>query len=137
MSLTPIVAIHMTAAIAATVLGPFALWARLGLKQRPKVHRAFGYAWVTLMIVTALSAIFIRSKTMNVFGGFSPIHLLIPIALGVIVLAFRSLSKGQFHRHKMQMIGVYVGSCIIAGGFTLFPGRYLGDLVWKQWLGLI
>ena len=43
MNLTPAIAIHMTAAIAAVVLGPIALWARKGATQRPRVHRAFGY----------------------------------------------------------------------------------------------
>jgi len=30
MQLTPLIAVHMTAAIGAIVLGPFALWARMG-----------------------------------------------------------------------------------------------------------
>ena len=55
--MTPLIAIHMTAAISAIVVCPFAMWARLGMKNRPKLHRAFGYAWVTLMIVTAVSAL--------------------------------------------------------------------------------
>ncbi|MEY4537538.1 MAG: hypothetical protein RL171_1689, partial [Pseudomonadota bacterium] len=58
-SLTPLIAVHMTAAISATIIGPFAMWARLGMTKRPKLHRAFGYAWVTMMLVTAISAIFI------------------------------------------------------------------------------
>ena len=77
MTLTPLVAVHMTAALLATATGPVALWARLGPSQRPKLHRAFGYAWVTLMIVAAVSAIFIRSTLAFSFAGFSPIHLLI------------------------------------------------------------
>lgn len=53
MQLTPIVAVHMTAALGALATGPVALWARRSRTQHPKLHRAFGYAWVTLMIVTA------------------------------------------------------------------------------------
>ena len=56
MTLSPLVAVHMSAAIAATVIGPVALWARLGAVQRTHVHRAFGYVWVTLMIAIAVSA---------------------------------------------------------------------------------
>ena len=106
------------------------------MKKRPKLHRAFGYAWVTLMIITATSAIFIRSTLPNL-AGFSPIHLLIPVAFGMIFLAFRSLIKGNIRSHQFQMSGLYIGACLIAGGFTLVPGRYLGDLIWKQWLGLL
>ena len=95
MSLTPLIAVHATAAIAATALGPFALWARLGRRQHPRLHRAFGYAWVTLMVVTAVSG----------------------------------------HRKTMQ--GLYVGACLVAGGFALAPGRLLGQWVCGQWLGLM
>ena len=81
MQLTPIIAVHMTAALGALVTGPVALWARKGAKQRPRLHRAFGYAWVTLMIVTAVSAIFIRDTRLPNLSGFTPIHLLIPVTL--------------------------------------------------------
>ena len=51
MQFTPLIAVHMTAALGAVALGPVALWARKGATQRPKLHRAFGYAWVTLMVL--------------------------------------------------------------------------------------
>ena len=40
MQLTPVIAIHMSAALAAAALGPIALWARQGATQRPRLHRA-------------------------------------------------------------------------------------------------
>ena len=57
MPLTPIIAVHATAAILAIATGPIAHWARKGREQRPRPHRAFGYAWVTLMLIMVLSAI--------------------------------------------------------------------------------
>ena len=39
MQLTPVIAIHMTAALGALVTGPIALWARKGAAQRPRLHR--------------------------------------------------------------------------------------------------
>ena len=59
MQITPVIAIHMAAALAAVAIGPIALWARQGATQRPRIHRAAGYAWVTLMVATAVSALFI------------------------------------------------------------------------------
>ena len=79
MQLTPTIAVHMTAALGALVLGPVALWARRGAQQRPRLHRAAGYAWVTLMIVAAVSALFIRDFRLPNVLGYTPIHLLIPI----------------------------------------------------------
>ena len=37
MQLTPLVAIHMTAAITALAIGPGAPWARKGRSQRPRL----------------------------------------------------------------------------------------------------
>ncbi len=137
MQLTPLVAVHMSAAIAAIVTGPIALWARKGAIQRPKLHRAFGYAWVTLMLVSATSAIFIRDDHLRHFGGFSAIHLLILVTYFMLFASFWSLAKGNIAAHRKIMQNLYLGACVVAGGFTLLPGRYLGQLVLGQWLGLV
>lgn len=135
--LTPLIAVHMTAALIAIAIGPVAIWARKGRLQRPKVHRAFGYAWVTLMIVTALSAIFISDPALPHFMGFGFIHLLIPVTLGMLFVAFRFLAKGNVAGHRKTMVRIYIGACVVAGAFTFLPGRYLGHMVWHQWLGLV
>ena len=132
MQLTPLVAVHMTAAIGAVVTGPVALWARKGRAQRPRLHRAFGYAWVTLMIVTAVSALFIRDRGLPNLNGFTPIHLLIPVTLVGIAGAFWYLAKGNIAGHRRVMQRLYIGACLVAGAFTLLPQRYLGHLLWSQ-----
>ncbi|MCY7306783.1 MAG: DUF2306 domain-containing protein [Rhodoferax sp.] len=137
MQLTHTIAIHMSAAILAVAIGPVALWARRGTTQRPRVHRAFGYAWVTLMLVAAVSAIFIRDYRLPNIEGFTPIHLLIPVTLGTLFTAFWFLLRGNINGHRKSMQRLYIGACLVAGAFTLLPGRYLGQLVWGQWLGLL
>jgi len=137
MQLTPTIAVHMTAALGALVLGPVALWARRGAQQRPRLHRAAGYAWVTLMIVAAVSALFIRDFRLPNVLGYTPIHLLIPITFGSLITAFWHLSRRNIRGHRLSMQGLYLGACVGAGLFTLLPGRYLGELVWGQWLGLM
>lgn len=134
MQLTPIIAIHMSAALAAAALGPIALWARQGATQRPRLHRAIGYAWVTLMLVAALSAIFIRDFQMPNLWGFSPIHLFIPLTLFGLFGAFWYLAHHNIRAHRKTMMGLYFGGCLGAGAFAFAPGRYLGQLVWGQWL---
>jgi uncharacterized membrane protein len=129
-SLPPQTLIHLFAAIAATVIGPLAIWARLSGKHRPKLHRAFGYAWVTLMLITAISAAFINSH-FPMWWRFSLIHLFIPATLIGLVIAFWFLAKGNLRGHRLTMIQLYIGACLIAGAFTLQPNRFLGRLLWS------
>ncbi|MGE0428407.1 MAG: DUF2306 domain-containing protein [Hydrogenophaga sp.] len=132
MQLTPAIAIHLAAALAALAIGPLALWARrpaAGL-PRPRLHRAAGYAWVTLMLVTAISAIFISDPHMPNIAGFSLVHLLVPVVLGALFFAFRFLLRGNVRGHRITMLSLYLAGCVGAGAFTLLPHRTLGQLVW-------
>ncbi|MBP7566520.1 MAG: DUF2306 domain-containing protein [Burkholderiaceae bacterium] len=135
MQMTPLIAVHMTCALGAVLLGPVAIWARAARVQRPRLHRAFGYAWVTLMLMTTFSAVFIRDYGLPNIAGYTPIHLLVPVSLASLFFAFRFLLQGNITAHRYTMVFTYIGACLIAGAFTLLPGRYLGQLVWGRWLG--
>lgn len=132
MQLTPVIAIHMSAALAAVITGPIALWARRSGQQRPRLHRAFGYAWVTLMVITVVSAVFIRDTTLPNLAGYTPIHLLVPLTLAGLFGAFWKLAHRDITGHRKIMQNLYFAACIVAGGFTLLPQRYLGQLLWAQ-----
>ncbi len=69
MQMSPVIAVHMTASLIALVIGPIAMWARLGQTKRPWIHRAIGYGWVSMMIVSAVSAIFIRDYGLTQYRG--------------------------------------------------------------------
>jgi uncharacterized membrane protein len=127
----------MSAALGALVLGPVAIWARKGATQRPRLHRAFGYGFATLMLAAAISSAFIRDYGLISVHGFSPIHLLIPVTLLGLFNGFRALYRGNIEAHRKTMVSLYLGACVTAGAFTLLPGRYLGQLVWGQWLRLL
>ncbi len=135
MQLTPLIAVHMTAAIGAVVIGPFARWARMGPTQRPLLHPALGYAYATIMLLAATTAGVIRDFNLPNFHGFTAIHVLIPVTLVSLWVAFRGIAKKDFVTHRITMQSLYVGACLIAGGFTLLPSRYLGNLIWREWLG--
>ncbi len=137
MQLTPLIAVHMTAALGAIAIGPVALWARRGAKQRPKLHRAFGYAWVTLIVAAAISAIFIRDYGLPNIAGYTPIHLLIPVTFYFLFRAFQWLAQGNIAGHRKAMQQLYISAFLVARGFTLLPNRYLGNLVFHQWLPLV
>ena len=131
-SLPPAVLIHLVFASGAVLLGPAALWARKGSRG----HRGLGYAWVTVMVGTAVSAFFIRSTGRLQLFGFSPIHALAVFTLVGVTAAIVAIVQRQVEAHRKGMQRVYLGACLGAGVFTLLPGRYLGDLLWHHALGL-
>lgn len=137
MPFTPSIAIHTTLALSAVAIGPLALWTRMGRTQRPRWHRAVGYAWVTCLIGAALSALFIPSERMPLLWGYGPIHVLILVTAFFLWRAFAYLAQGNVQGHRKTMQGLYIGACAITGLLTLLPQRLLGQVVWGQWLGWV
>lgn len=130
--ITPLIAAHLTAALAAVVIGPVALWARRKGRHRPQLHRATGYLWVVLMLFTAGSAFFIRDHRNLNIGGFTLIHLFIPATLIGLTVSFRHLAAGNWMAHRRVMQRLYLGACVVAGLFTLLPSRFLGHWLWSR-----
>jgi uncharacterized membrane protein len=137
MQLTPLIAVHLSAALAALAIGPVAVWARRGATQRARLHRAFGYAWVTLVLAAALTAVFIRDFRLPNVAGYTPIHVLVPITLFSLWVAFRKLARGDIAGHRRWMQSLYVSACIVAGAFALMPGRFLHTLLFGQLLSIV
>lgn len=131
-ALPPVVVLHLVAASAAIALGPFALWSRKG----SPLHRAAGKFWVLLMVVTAFSALFIHATNLPNLFGFTPIHLLVLSTAWGIGRGLLAVRRGDIAGHRRSMRITYISACVVAGAFTLLPGRYLGDLVWHHALGL-
>ena len=137
MQLTPTIAVHMTAALGALALGPVALWARLGREQRPRLHRAVGFTWVALMLVTAISALFIRDFRLPNLAGYTPIHLITIGTLAGLAAAMVAIARRNIRRHRQAMWSAYLGGCVVAGLLALLPGRFLGHWLWHETLGLL
>jgi uncharacterized membrane protein len=129
MTLAPLLAaplavkIHVAAVLPAFLLGTWQIF--LSAKgARP--HRAVGYLYLGLMTVTAITSLFIHMVMPGgPFWGFSPVHLFIPLTLYGVVGGLYYAHRGDIVRHKRVMIRTYVGALLIAGGFTLVPGRIM------------
>ena len=134
--MSPLIATHALLAMIALVCGGVALWARRQNAARPTWHRFAGYGFVISMFGTASTAFFIRSTGDWSWHGFTPIHLLIPLAVAGIARAFWYLRHRNFVGHRRVMQMVYVGGCVIAGLFTLTPDRIIGRWLWSS-LGVI
>ena len=122
------VQIHWAAALLSLLLGVIVFVRRKG----NAIHRFIGRLYVLTMVVTAVSAFFIRSpgngSALPMLEGFSAIHLLIPYTLLSLFLAIRAIRQGRVKAHKTGMILTYIGGIIIAGAFTFLPGRHMHTL---------
>ena len=107
-----------------TVLPAFAIgtWLIFASRKGSLTHRRLGYAYLSLMTVTAISAFFIRSVDPP---GLSPIHLFIPLTLFGVSGALWHIRRGNVRGHRNAMLSLYLGGLLIAGGLTLLPGRLL------------
>jgi uncharacterized membrane protein len=126
MEFTPVILIHLFAALGAIVIGGVTLT----LKKGTSLHRLFGRTWVILMVLAALVSFGIKSS-----GHFSWIHLLSVSSLVALGASIYAVITGRISAHRRGMIFTYI-SLVIAGAFTLLPGRRLGHLVWHT-VGLV
>lgn len=128
-----VIFLHLGCALAALALGGFILWGRKG----SGTHRWMGKLWVALMGGAALSSAFIGGGQLPNIHGFSPIHALTLFVLWQLPLGVRHARQGNIVAHRKTMRGLYLGGCVVAGLFTLMPGRFLGQLLWKHTFNLM
>lgn len=129
----PLIALHLFAALAALVVGTAVMLRRKGSYN----HKVMGWVWVAMMGTTAVASAFIRDYRMPNIMGYTPIHLFTLYVAIALPLAIVRIRQGRVAAHRKMMQGMFYGACVVAGLFTLLPGRFLGNLVWKQWLGLM
>ncbi len=117
------VIIHTLSAIGALLIGS----AQMLLEKGTRTHKVMGYLWCTLLLWTAISSFWIHEIRM--FGPWSLIHLLSIWALLNIVYALHAARTGRITAHKKAMRGLYFYALILAGVFTLMPGRILNQIL--------
>lgn len=118
--------IHATAALLAFFLGTAVLLRRKG----DRLHKAMGRIWIATMAVVALSSFLITE--IRLWGPYSFIHLLSIFTLCGLVMGIRAIRRGDVKGHRNTMIGLYGGALILAGAFTLLPGRRMHQLLFAD-----
>jgi uncharacterized membrane protein len=109
----PLIAFHLVTALAALLIGALLLLRRKGTGS----HRAWGWAWVLLM-------------------GITPIHAFTVMVAVQLPRGIHFARQGNTLAHRQTMRSLYIGGCIVAGLFTLLPGRFLGHQLWHA-VGLL
>jgi len=119
---SPAIQLHAFAAMAAFALGIVQLSAPKGTIP----HRAIGWVWVSLMLAVSVSAFWIH--TIRLWGPWSPIHLLAIFTLIMLPIAVLHARRHRVPQHRIAMISIFFGALVIAGAFTLLPGRIMHDV---------
>lgn len=117
--------IHLATVVPCLFIGGILLLRKKG--DRP--HKLMGRAYAVLMVVTAITSFWIGRPGTGIAGsGYSFIHAFSVLTLISIPWAVYAARTGNIDSHQGTMRGLYVG-LIVAGLFTLLPGRLLGNLV--------
>ncbi len=119
----PAIPLHAFAAMTAFALGVVQFAAPKGTLP----HRTLGWIWVGLMLAVAVSSFWIHQ--IRLIGPWSPIHLLSILTLVTVPLAVWKAHQHQVADHRRIMIFVFAGALVVAGLFTLLPGRIMHTVV--------
>lgn len=114
-----VVQVHAFAAMAAFALGVVQFAGPKGTLP----HRTMGYLWVGLMLVVAGSSFGIYGSRQ--WGSFSAIHILSVMVLVLLPLALLAARRHHVGTHRWAMIALFTGALVVAGAFTLLPGRIM------------
>lgn len=121
----PPIPLHAMSAVAAFVLGIVQLAAPKGTLP----HRTLGWIWVALMASVAASSFWIHGHSFRLWRTWSPIHLLSVFTLLMLVIGIVRARKHNIRAHAVTMVSIFAGALVVAGLFTLVPGRIMNQVV--------
>lgn len=120
------VQVHACAAVVALLLGPFVILRN----RRDRLHKVGGYIWVVAMACAAISSFWIME--FRVIGPFSPIH---GLSIYVLWSLYRGVSYAiarNIAAHRQTFRALYLQGLVLAGLFTLLPGRILNRMLFGE-----
>lgn len=121
-----IIMVHIGAALLAVLLGAVIL----GYRRWPKgsrSHRIAGRTWATLMVVTAVSAFWIRHSATSRWSALHLLSILVLLSLARAIVAAR---RGRLSAHRNALIGTYAGLVMAGVAAVAVPGRLLETILW-------
>jgi len=113
---------HVATVIPAFLLGA---WLLAFSRKGSRWHRVLGAVFLSLMVTTAIIALFIhRRMPGSPVLGMSPTHLFVPFVLFATWRALDGALKGNIKQHRWWVVGMFVGALVINGLNNVFflPG---------------
>jgi len=122
MSYLQLAYLHLASVLPAFLIGTFLLLRRKG----SPLHKLLGKIFMVLMLITATITLFMPAQLgPTLLGHFGFIHIFSLLVFNAVPRAYLAVRKGDIISHRNNLIGLYVGAIIIAGGFALLPGRLI------------
>lgn len=121
-ALSPLMWAHLLTVLPALLIGTVVMLQRKGTAA----HIMLGRAYMLLMLTTAILSFWVRGLNGE---NLSPIHVLSAWSIVSVIVGWWAIRTGRRRLHQGFMIGLYAG-VLIAGAFTLLPGRALGRWLW-------
>jgi uncharacterized membrane protein len=120
-----LIQVHLASVVPAFVMGVWLFVAPKGGRR----HRAVGKAYLALMVVAALSSVGLHAQVGPAVAvgplRLGLLHLLVPLTLRGVWMAFHTIRRGDIQAHKRHMLGLYLGALVVAGVLSFAPGRLL------------
>lgn len=114
--------VHLFTVIPCFIIGGIMMF----LEKGTTIHKAMGRVYMVLMLFTASVTLFMPSHVGPVFlNHFGLIHSFSFLTIYTVPTAYFAIKRNDVKTHQRKMILLYVFAILIAGGFTLTPGRYL------------
>ena len=118
--------IHLIAVSPCLIIGVYLIYAST---KGSKNHKKLGWIYMILMFFQAGVSLFMEARVgLQFLNHFGWIHLLSILTLYTVPKSIYYIKKGDIKGHSRSMIILFWAGLIIAGGFTLVPGRYLHDV---------
>lgn len=120
--------LHLATVVPCIVMGA----ALFMMKKGTRVHKIMGKFYMILMLFTGIITLFMPAQVgPQLFNHFGYIHSFSLLTLYSAPKAYIAIRRGNVKSHQNSMIRLYVGGILIAGSFTLVPGRFLHDVFFK------
>ncbi|MEQ8798576.1 MAG: DUF2306 domain-containing protein [Salinisphaeraceae bacterium] len=114
--------LHLAIVLPAFVLGTILMIGGKGTRW----HRRLGAVYLLLMLLTGVLTLFMPATVgPRLLNHFGYLHSLSLLTLVTVPTAYWAARHHRVMLHSCNMIGLYVGGLMIAGGFALMPGRLL------------
>jgi uncharacterized membrane protein len=128
MQYTNLMYVHLATVLPCFIIGTTLLL----IKKGTGIHVFWGRIYMVLMLFTATVTLFMPAQVgPTLFNHFGYLHSFSFLTIYTVPTAYLAIKRGDVKTHKRKMIVLYFGALVIAGGFTLMPGRYLHEVLFK------